>query len=348
MKIIPVQTKIICQNDTSFFNYFGWPTVGRLTNGALAMVCSGFRTAHVDPFGKGTICYSYDEGKTWTAPAVVIDTPEDDRDCGIVTFGNKTMVTTFNNGIKRQLSLTQVTPMMQAYVDSIDCEKADEEFYGPLYTVTEDGYTFGKVKKLPVQNPHGPCPDNKGGAFTVGNPFIMGKSFQDLECYAIDKDLNFTYLSTIPTPEGQIYCESHAIVLEDRIIVMVREEKTFRLKQHISFDGGRTWDEGHYIDTVKNGAPPHLMRHSNGTLICSYGRRAEPFGEMVMFSTDNGETWDTDYYVYYNASCPDLGYPATVELEDGSLLTVYYQREDGRENCVIMQSTWTLPEKYVK
>lgn len=48
-----------------------------------------FRLRHVCPFGKGIICYSYDEGKTWTKPAVVIDTPLDDRDCGIVAYGIK-------------------------------------------------------------------------------------------------------------------------------------------------------------------------------------------------------------------------------------------------------------------
>ena len=51
MKIIPAKTSILCQNEASKFNYFGWPTAGRLPNGALAMVCSGFRTSHVDPFG---------------------------------------------------------------------------------------------------------------------------------------------------------------------------------------------------------------------------------------------------------------------------------------------------------
>ena len=347
MKIIPAQSKVICQNEKSKFNYFAWPTVDRLPNGALAMVCSGFRTRHIAPFGKGTICYSYDEGQTWPPPAVIIDTPQDDRDCGIASYSGKTIVTTFNNGIKHQLTLMrEVTPLDQAYVDEIDCEKADEDYYGPLCCVTEDGYTFSDVKKLPVQNPHGPCPDKNGGLFFIGNPFSMGQPYRDLECYSMDKEGNFTFLSRIPTPEGQLYCEAHAIVLEDRVIAMIREVKTFRIIQHTSFDGGKTWDEGHYIEAVANGAPPHIMRHSNGTLICAYGRRAKPYGEMVMFSADNGETWDCDYFLYYDAPHPDLGYPATVELKDGSLLTVYYQRKEGCDNCVIMQSTWELPEKY--
>ena len=77
--------------------YFGWPTVTRLPDGTLAMAASGFRLEHVCPFGKGVIAYSKDEGESWTHPAVVIDTPLDDRDCGLTCFGEgKVILTSFN------------------------------------------------------------------------------------------------------------------------------------------------------------------------------------------------------------------------------------------------------------
>ena len=40
MKITVSENKIIMSNDTSIFNYFGWPTVARLKNGKLAVVAS--------------------------------------------------------------------------------------------------------------------------------------------------------------------------------------------------------------------------------------------------------------------------------------------------------------------
>ena len=87
MKITVSENKIIMSNDTSIFNYFGWPTVARLKNGKLAVVASGFRLAHVCPFGKCVISFSEDEGKSWTFPTPVIDTLLDDRDGGITPFG---------------------------------------------------------------------------------------------------------------------------------------------------------------------------------------------------------------------------------------------------------------------
>jgi hypothetical protein len=76
-------------------------------------------------------------------------------------------------------------------------------------------------------------------------------------------------------------------------------------------------------------------------LICTYGYRAKaPFGIRAMFSNDNGKTWDTGYSIYDNEISADLGYPSTVELADGSLLTVFYAIPKVGEAAVIMQQKW--------
>jgi len=38
----------------------------------------------------------------------------------------------------------------------------------------------------------------------------------------------------------------------------------------------------------------------------------------------------------------DLGYPATVACDDGSLLTVYYQREHLSEKPCLMTTRWRM------
>ena len=38
----------------------------------------------------------------------------------------------------------------------------------------------------------------------------------------------------------------------------------------------------------------------------------------------------------------DLGYPATCELDDGTLMTVYYQKQHPGENCSILYTRWKL------
>jgi hypothetical protein len=42
----------------------------------------------------------------------------------------------------------------------------------------------------------------------------------------------------------------------------------------------------------------------------------------------------------------DLGYPSSVELGDGSILTVYYQKlAAAREKCSLLWTRWKLPEQ---
>jgi hypothetical protein len=160
------------------------------------------------------------------------------------------------------------------------------------------------------------------------------------------------YLSEIEeahSGEDDIKCyndEPHAIILPNgKIIAHFRMEGIFTIYQSESDDGGKTFSKPHQIG-LEHGSPPHLTLHSGGVLISSYGYRREPFGQRVMFSKDDGKTWDKDYILRDDGNDGDLGYPATVELKNGSLLTVYYQAEQGRSNCVIMQSIWELPEIY--
>lgn len=166
----------------------------------------------------------------------------------------------------------------------------------------------------------------------------------------IDDD-NFEFVGSVPRAEDDDgtyeYYEPHSVVLPDgTIIVMIRvfypdgremDESTY---YSISTDGGKTFTKP--VDTKCNGIPSHVIRHSSGVLIAVYGYRHEPYGQRVMFSHDNGKTWDIDYILRDDGISTDLGYPCTVELDDGSLLTVYYQREQGCENAIIMQSKWSL------
>src|SRR5690554_4619634 len=75
---------IVCRVEGHPFSFFGWPTIARQTDGTLAVVCSGLRYAHVCPWGKTVLMSSQDDGKTWTKPCVIHDSPIDDRDAGII------------------------------------------------------------------------------------------------------------------------------------------------------------------------------------------------------------------------------------------------------------------------
>ena len=96
------------------------------------------------------------------------------------------------------------------------------------------------------------------------------------------------------------------------------------------------------ILSITGGAPAQIMKHSSGVLISSYGERLAPYGVKAMFSYDNGKTWDYGHDIYVNGVSGDLGYPSSVELADGSIITIFYAHPEKGAPAVIMQQKWSF------
>ena len=78
-------------------------------------------------------------------------------------------------------------------------------------------------------------------------------------------------------------------------------------------------------------------------VVCVYGYRHEPFGQRALLSRD-GLHWSEELILRDDGLDADLGYPASVELDDGSILTVYYQRLPGDTQTSVQYTKWRLPE----
>ncbi|MBR6747398.1 MAG: exo-alpha-sialidase, partial [Clostridia bacterium] len=117
--------------------------------------------------------------------------------------------------------------------------------------------------------------------------------------------------------------------------------RSFSMFQTWSDDGGKTWTVPEHVDV--SGSPPHLLRHSSGAVICVYGRREEPYGERALISYDDGKTWAKDVELSRGERA-DLGYPCSVELADGSILTVYYQAWGEDPSTSFLYTRWSLDE----
>jgi len=92
-----------------------------------------------------------------------------------------------------------------------------------------------------------------------------------------------------------------------------------------SADSGRTWSAA--VEATRSGEHPAdlcLLRES-GQLLMTYGRRVRPLGCATKTSRDAGMTW-TDHEVLLagDGIGNDVGYPSTIQLDDGTLLTALY------------------------
>jgi len=359
------EPQVVMSNFSSKHNYFAWPTVARLQNGKLAVAASGFRLSHICPFGKTVLCYSENEGESYTAPAPIIDTVLDDRDGGVMTFGKSgVIITSFNNTVAFQHKQRRPDgdiqlPYRNAYLDMVT-EKEEKAALGATFKISNDfGVTFGELHKSPVTSPHGPLELQDGRILWVGRTFSSSNVMMEddkVKAYTLNpNDGSMEYVGEIENIEiddiKPLSCEPHTIQLDDgRLICHIRvqryasQRKMFTVFQSESSDLGKTWTKPHQILDDNGGSPPHLYMHSSGTLICTYGYRIAPFGIKVMFSKDLGKTWDTGYDLYVNGVSEDLGYPSTVELCDGSLLTVFYAHRTGDEPAVILQQKWKIED----
>lgn len=357
MKIIRhADAKVIISNPGSRHDYFGWPTAARLKNGRIAVTASGFRRRHVCPFGKAVISYSDDDGRTYTLPAPVIDTVLDDRDGGILAFGESgVIVTSFNNTTEFQRSNSECDAYDKAYLDTVT-PREEAAALGATFRMSRDnGVTFGELFKSPVSSPHGPMELSDGTLLWVGRTYSADDTFHRgkdcVQAHRINPDGTTGFVGEIEKlsfrGEELLSCEPHAVLLDSgRILAHYRVQNSggsvFTVYQSSSDDGGKTWSKPVRLLPLKGGAPPHILKHSSGALICTYGYREYPYGIKAMFSFDQGETWDFGHDIYINGVSGDLGYPSSVELADGSVLTVFYAHPGENEPAVIMQQEWSF------
>ena len=344
--------RTILSNPGGAFNYFGWPSIARLQNGTLAVTCSGFRKAHVCPFGKAVMMTSDNEGVTYTEAAAIIETPLDDRDAGVVPFGeNGVIVTSFNNTREAQRNWNPDNAEFMAYVDTVTDED-EARYLGSTFRLSFDGgNSFGDIFISPVTSPHGPTALSDGTLLWVGRTFAEDDVFDEnnrIEAWRVNTDGSMGFVGAVPPVyrNGALIsaCEPSCIELPDgRLLCHFRAENgLFTVFQTVSEDGGRTWSEPEQLLSDSGGSPPHLYLHSSGVLISVYGYRSAPYGIRVMFSTDMGKTWKTDLVLWDEGVSSDLGYPATAELTDGSLLTVFYAKDEPDGPAVIKQIRWKI------
>lgn len=357
---------VVCRSQHRVFSYFAWPSVTRTDDGSLLMVCSGLRTAHVDPFGKVVMYRSLDEGRTWGGPHVIIDTALDDRDAGIVNMGNgQLVVSSFNNTREAQrgyaargaFGTKEGIALGLAALETVS-DDMEQRFIGAHVIKSNDnGHTWGDLTLVPMSTPHGPSLRHDGTLIYSGRRFndMHPTSGYPISIYTSRDGLSYEHLADVPASDdprvaGCMYGEPYIRELKSgRLVVHIRldraasdgDQRVFSLCQSVSDDGGKTFSVPRVLFT--EGAPAHLLEHSSGALISVYGRRTPPFGISVMVSDDEAEAWEMELPLWREGQDRDLGYPCSVELPGGDIFTVYYAilpEDEGKAS--ILWTRWRL------
>jgi len=353
---LDVEHGIVCDMPDQAFGYFAWTSVGRMDDGEIVVVSSGLRSRKNCPWGKIVANTSNDEGRTWSTARPLNDIPLDERDAGIVCLGGTKRLLSFEcvdsrsviSAARDQYGQAEVSTW-QAVTDAWT-EAVVEQWIGAWTRLSANGENWSEPVRAPVCTPHGPIQLRSGELLYLGNPFPpKGPRFPLAVFRSANDGRSWTHVATIPQAKGWAttdFSEPHVVELPSgKLVAMLRYNGDryvkFSLFQTESEDGGTTWSAPRQTDA--HGAPPHLLLHSSGALICTYGYRRKPYGQRVMLSYDGGESWTNNIVLRDDALDEDLGYPSSVELSDGSILTVYYQKLAPVKNTSVLWTRWRLP-----
>ncbi len=347
--------------------YQGWPSIGIGEDGKTIYAVSSLRTEHVDIFGAVAFTKSTDGGKTWEPMRIIIDTPLDDRDAGIIDLGNgHLMVTWFTHDASRYREggsfadyrnrcTEEQLRAIDARLDTLTGEAAKSASF--VAHSLDGGLTWGEPIAIPVTSPHGATLMQDGKSLVcIGTPKgTAGASLMGGHMWAYtstDSGYTWTLLGGFAVPSSKFAsaCEPHIIQLRDgSFLAAFRFDQTLDNGTKVlgtalsRSEDGVLWEEPAALSQVY-GSPPHLLELSNGIIVLSYGYRRTPTGTRARLSYDGGKTWGREIVlaVSDDHTYGDLGYPSTVELADGTLVTAYYQTVGKDEYRSFLYTTWKL------
>jgi len=337
----------------------GWPTVCRRRNGELLAVFSGDRNSHVCPYGKVQLVRSHDNGETWSAPETVVDDLLDDRDAGLIELDNGDLLLFYFNSICFSFDTWNVRHAgYRQHWMKLPKDLVRKELGYFSRRSADGGKTWEAPVRMYVSTPHGGIQLRDGRVLTVGRHWAAeGNAMPDEAArrgngneiaidMSVDRGRSWQVLSRIDPGEFDIAVmhEPHMVERTDGTLIMLCNHMAGQrhLLQSESHDGGKTWSR--FRETSIDGYPSHLMNLPDGRLLVSYAcRKAGHEGEYAAVSDDGGATWKAAGEILLaRALCADIGYPSTVALPDGSLLTVYYQSPRHFNLPSLMATKWRL------
>ncbi len=305
-------------------SYQAFPDACRLQNGDILVVFyAGY--GHVSlsaddfPLG-GRLCMvrSSDEGRTWTAPAILYDDEDDNRDPHVAQLDDGSIVCTFFSVAEKNHN------RLKTYEDPKNYEVERRDSGVQIIVSHDDGKTWDTKARtaIPGWLCSAPVRQLADGTCLLG--LYRGDKATGLSIAGTarltDRGRTWEAPVEIKAPRGVgLNAETDIISLADGRLFAALRSFTDDMYYATSDDQGRSWSEA-----KKAGFPahaPHLTRLSDNKIILSHRLPMT----SIHISDDDTQTWQGPHSI---DSCIGA-YPATVELKDQSILIVYYTEGGG-------------------
>jgi hypothetical protein len=290
-----------------------FPVMIKLRDGTLGAVLRGGAT-HIGIGGRLDFIRSSDGGRTWSKPIVAIDSPWDDRNPALGQMPDGTLVIAYAE--------------VHSYRPNGTFDPAVGPFMPFLVTSTDGGRAWSQKRPFscpwPSVSPFGKITVCKNGTALMSVYRVMTGAVGILR----SSDDGRTWGDFTLVAQGDGCDETQLFEFSaKRLMAFTRMEgdHDFGLRLSESDDQGHTWGKTRKLMKAQQW-PFDVTRLKSGHLLLSYGCRVGRLGAGVTLSKDNGKTWDEKHCVMlgWDSLCTDTGYPSTVQLDDGTIVTMYY------------------------
>ncbi len=177
-----------------------------------------------------------------------------------------------------------------------------------------------------------------------------GKEGRPFVAKLVDGGAKWEFVTFIgDEPDGFAIMPSTVLIPSGLVLTAIRRREypesgeTNFIEMFGSEDKCETWSYmGKAVEeTGRGGNPAAMIRLWDGRICMTYGRRYEPFGIRARISEDDGKTWGDEIVLRDDGGCEDLGYPRTVQRQDGTIVTTYYYNYDKSGERSIEATLWS-------
>ena len=292
-----------------------------------------FRTGgtHVSVSATLAVAASHDGGKSWSDPLEITKRWEDSRNPAFGVNDKGELIAAFIKARYYLYKENDASPPV--YSKQIVEERVSNSVQNNIYVLKskDSGKTWHErepfhTKLLALNSPYGRIIQSSDGSLLMSVYGMESGNYDKGSVSVIVRSVDGGDIWADESIIARGHNETSIAILDDgSLIAAARSDKGYISVLH-SIDLGRTWSEPVKITEV-NEHPADIIQLKSGKLLLTYGKRTRPMGCGALVSSDNGHTWDMDAQILLAGDGIrnfDLGYPSTVQLNDGKIITAIY------------------------
>jgi hypothetical protein len=336
-----------------------WPHISRTQAGDLLLVFTGNKNAVDDPLGRVYWMKSGDEGRTWSEPLEIQRSPLDTRYPALTQLSSGQFLLSYHPTSQYMDAIIpadldeKAKETWEAY-KSVTRPSRIETWQAPFVRLFDENLNaIGSGIRTAGFSRHGPLMKEDGNLLLVGEGRVENTTPALLIEEATPPEVSeWTGLTTMPAPpmDNPAFYRSPSVMRlrNGSLLALFGYQHLYQsgmnfLRRSFSEDGGKSWSIPRA--TKMWGTEPHAIEPESGKVVALYAFPAPRFSLRGVLSVDGGKSWDVETEaIISEAPTSEIHGGSSIQLEDGTVLTVFHQAPSEAQGPCLHAIRWKLAE----